>query len=73
MSCPDCGINSIVYCNNDCGSKICEKHGDYHEDDDGKYKKGHADRCGDFKKTKKYLKKKEKILNEELASDKYKC
>jgi D-lyxose ketol-isomerase len=73
MSCPKCGKESDVICSNDCGTNICPEHRDYHEDDDGKYKMGHALRCGNFKKMDKYWEKKKKEAEKELASDKYKC
>lgn len=73
MSCPKCGKESEVICNNDCGTYICPEHGDYHEKEIGIYKMDHASRCGNFKKMERYWNDKKKLLEKELTSDKYKC
>lgn len=79
MSCPLCGIKreTVIICDNDCGTFICSEHGSYHEfpEFSSKYIIGHNPICNDTKKLNKYhervkLRLKEKEIND---ADIYRC
>jgi len=72
MSCPKCYVLSEAVCSNDCGTYVCNKHGDYHENMDGKLRMGHSLICGNFKLMEIFRDRKRK-LQEKLDGDKYKC
>ena len=75
MPCPECKMEAEIQCDNKCGSYTCYRHGEYHENDNGNFERGHSERCGNFILMRNYWQKKEQERKKQEARDeeKYRC